>query len=1206
MNDNAADLRLGESALERGFITSAQLEGARAEQDEARKAGGPTRPLAEILLARGYITPAQAAQLGMAPEPPALRKRSDNPAAKPPGTRRAVAKPPPLGKYTLSRELGHGGKGVVYEALDTVLSRKVALKMILPEHVKDEKELEAEGRRFLTEARISANLPKHPHIVGVYEAGQIEGKHYLAMELVEGQPLLRWRRNAAFEAQVELVRDVALALHHGHEHGVIHRDVKPQNILVDGQGRPRLTDYGLAKLVGAKEDLAAAKDGRVWGTPSHMSPEHARGLAVDARTDVYSLGVLLYEALAGRPPFKGDTPSELLDKVVHDPVPPVGRFVDPSTMTPLHKAVESVCLRALAKEPGKRHATAQALADDLTSALLGAAGVKSRKPILVGGIAAGVLAAAAVLFFALRSGEDPQAKAAEAQRLQAKIDSERKAAVERARFEAEERARREREELEREAERKRLKDEEAQALLKVELIKGAEATRAAEERARAAEEARRKAEEELKKPPTPEPVKPATPEPAPKPATPVPAPNPAVPVPPAPVVVAPTGEPRALEGGVLHFEAEDFTGGEKPVQDVDYHDTTPGNSGGGYRRTQDVDIAALTDGEAGFWVGAFQQGEWMRYRFQGGGRLQFEVRYSGRNPAGLKLEIDGVPVERAVALPPLPGKRLWTTTQVTLAAIPAGTHELKLHIDTPPVGIDWFRLKPFVPVPVPEAAKLKEAEKAIQEAFRADYAKRTPADQAALAKKLLAEAAKVPEDPLAQYTMLSESREAAVAGGDVAGAFAAIDELDQVFAVDATALRLEALAAAVKAARTPDAARAVAEAHLPLIEAAVDKDDFEQALQLGSKAESAAKAAQNPGLVQRVQGRAKEIAALRDEHSKLKASIKALEANPNDAAASLSVGTYHCFSKGDWAKGVPLLAKGSDPVLAALAQKEAAAPVEPADQSALGDAWREAGEKKPGALKGRYFGRALHWYEKALPALTGLARLKTEGHLEGLYKVVGGDGLKRGLVFWVEPASAGTDPLRELTQGGKYLNTQGALSTVGTKALQFQQRSWVDYAANEAVKAVDRAGSMFGWVRSDFVAQMQGSIVNRGDDQLRQDDFALMIANRGRLFVFFNLPEARQSYSSRGTVPQSQWTLVGATWDEKEVTLYIDGHVDSVLPVQPMALPQRRTSKMTIGCDNPGSPDQFLGLIGSVMVYNRPLTSAEAAALYYGTRAKFR
>ncbi|MBI3854434.1 MAG: protein kinase, partial [Planctomycetes bacterium] len=362
----------------------------------SRKASSPNLPASPP--SQKASSPALPAKTASSPHIPVAGKPdAPDPEAK---TRRKA--PTPFGKYSIVREIGRGGKGVVHEALDTVLDRKVAIKTIHVDSSIDAKEVEAEGRRFLAEARISASLPKHPHIVSVYEAGEIEGKRYLSMELIQGQSMMRWRRmsGVTIAHQAALIRDIALALDQAHKAGVVHRDIKPQNILVDRENQPHLTDFGLAKVKGQKEDLANTVPGKVWGTPVYMSPEHAKGLAsLDHRADVYSLGILLYEAIAGRPPFRSDKPSEILDKLVREPVPPVGKFVDPASMTPIQRELEPVCLKALAKTPAERHASAKELAADISRCLGEGAGAggKKKKTLLLAGAAAAVLLLAVAL-----------------------------------------------------------------------------------------------------------------------------------------------------------------------------------------------------------------------------------------------------------------------------------------------------------------------------------------------------------------------------------------------------------------------------------------------------------------------------------------------------------------------------------------------------------------------------------------------------------------------------------------------------------------------------------------------------------------------------------------------------------------------------------------------------------------------------------------
>jgi eukaryotic-like serine/threonine-protein kinase len=279
-----------------------------------------------------------------------------------------VPAPVPFGKYLLMREIGRGGMAVVYEAKDTTLDRKVALKMMIDNPYQDPSESAQDEERFLREARFCASLAKHPNIVGVFEAGVMEGKRYIVMELIDGYPMSRWRRMGSLSVrqQVAMLRDVSLAVHFAHENGVIHRDLKPQNILVDEERRPHITDFGLAKAVGDNVSASLTAPRMTVGTPQYMSPEQAKGLkSVDRRTDIWSLGIMLYEVLTGRPPFTGVTPIEILMKVVNNAVPPPSQVLRGGHPA-LDKSIESICMKALAKDPRDRYPTAKTLAEDLS------------------------------------------------------------------------------------------------------------------------------------------------------------------------------------------------------------------------------------------------------------------------------------------------------------------------------------------------------------------------------------------------------------------------------------------------------------------------------------------------------------------------------------------------------------------------------------------------------------------------------------------------------------------------------------------------------------------------------------------------------------------------------------------------------------------------------------------------------------------------
>jgi serine/threonine-protein kinase len=245
---------------------------------------------------------------------------------------------------------------MVYRAEDTLLNRAVALKILYPELSEDPLFVE----RFRREAQAAANL-SHPNIVPVFDWGEDGGTYFIVMELVEGTSLAEMLRGgvtltAARSAQI--VAQVAAALGYAHRSGVVHRDVKPGNILITRDGQVKVTDFGIAQAVSSEDHLAEA--GSVMGTATYFSPEQAEGAAVDGRSDVYSLGVVLYEMLVGRPPFVGDTPVEVSRQHVHSEVPALSQF---SNTVP--HDLEAIAMEALSKSPSNRYQSADELRADL-------------------------------------------------------------------------------------------------------------------------------------------------------------------------------------------------------------------------------------------------------------------------------------------------------------------------------------------------------------------------------------------------------------------------------------------------------------------------------------------------------------------------------------------------------------------------------------------------------------------------------------------------------------------------------------------------------------------------------------------------------------------------------------------------------------------------------------------------------------------------
>jgi tetratricopeptide (TPR) repeat protein len=288
------------------------------------------------------------------PAPGADTARPDGTPGRPP---LPPAAPAVIGDYEILGELGRGGMGVVYQARQVPLNRLVALKMVLAGEQAGPEDL----ARFLAEAEAVAAL-QHPHIVQIFEVGRHAGLPFFALEYLEGGSLQQQLRAAPLppRAAAQLVETLAGAVQAAHERGIIHRDLKPANVLRDKEGRPKVTDFGLAKRVEGGAGLT--QSGAIVGTPSYMAPEQARGMGkvVGPAADVYALGAVLYECLTGRPPFKAVTPLETVLQVISDePVPP--RRLQPKVPADL----ETVCLTCLRKDPARRYASARTLADDL-------------------------------------------------------------------------------------------------------------------------------------------------------------------------------------------------------------------------------------------------------------------------------------------------------------------------------------------------------------------------------------------------------------------------------------------------------------------------------------------------------------------------------------------------------------------------------------------------------------------------------------------------------------------------------------------------------------------------------------------------------------------------------------------------------------------------------------------------------------------------
>jgi beta-lactam-binding protein with PASTA domain/tRNA A-37 threonylcarbamoyl transferase component Bud32 len=260
------------------------------------------------------------------------------------------------GRYRVENELGRGGMAKVYRGQDTVLGRTVAIKILAPQYAEDQGFVQ----RFRREAQAAARISNQT-IVSVFDTGSDDGVHFIVMEYVEGRTLADYLTGGGRimpDRAIDIGIDVARALEAAHAQGVIHRDIKPGNIMLDGRGDVKVTDFGIARVTATAETVA--QTAAVLGTASYLSPEQAQGQPVDVRSDIYSLGCVLFEMVTGRPPFPGDSPVTVASKhVLEQPTPPsqINQDVSPD--------LDAVILRALAKNPANRYQSATEIREDL-------------------------------------------------------------------------------------------------------------------------------------------------------------------------------------------------------------------------------------------------------------------------------------------------------------------------------------------------------------------------------------------------------------------------------------------------------------------------------------------------------------------------------------------------------------------------------------------------------------------------------------------------------------------------------------------------------------------------------------------------------------------------------------------------------------------------------------------------------------------------
>src|SRR6266567_3565453 len=260
-----------------------------------------------------------------------------------------------VGRYEINGELGRGAMGVVYKATDPTIGRTVALKtMRLDVHGLDAKEM---VRRFQNESR-AAGVLNHPNIVTIYDAGEQDGIFYIAMEFIEGitlHELMAEKRVLPADEVIQLARQICCGLDYAHSNGIVHRDVKPANIMITPNGTVKIMDFGIAKSGGS-----VTNTGQILGTPNYMSPEQVKGRPLDGRADLFSMGVILYEMLTGEKPFAGQNVTTIIYKIVNE-IPIAPRDLDVT----VHPGLSAIVTKVLAKSPEDRYQTGAEMVRDL-------------------------------------------------------------------------------------------------------------------------------------------------------------------------------------------------------------------------------------------------------------------------------------------------------------------------------------------------------------------------------------------------------------------------------------------------------------------------------------------------------------------------------------------------------------------------------------------------------------------------------------------------------------------------------------------------------------------------------------------------------------------------------------------------------------------------------------------------------------------------
>ena len=970
-------------------------------------------------------TPLPPGPAGTATACVACASRPEKTVAFAPGENPAAAEAPlrlPLSAGTVFRGLrvdavlGSGGMGVVHRARQVNLERDVALKMLWPRYASTEELVP----RFQREARLLASL-NHPNIVQVYDFGSDRGLLFLTLEYVDGSTLsaaIKEGKGTDLSWFLPIVADVCKGLQKIHEAGLVHRDLKPANIFITRDGIAKIGDFGLA--IETQDSIKLTQSGMFVGSPHYVSPEHVNEATVDGRSDLYALGIILFEGIAGAPPFDGATATSILLQHVKE-TPPDLKDVAP-WVPPL---VATIVKKLLAKDAKDRYPTADALKIDLDRAV---EQLKKPRAAAAGRPAEGAAKAERPARKTsvrpqpapLRKAPAPSAAPAPRPTKDVRTIPWRWVAA------------------------GSVMAAVVVAVLLTWILRSPEPSPA-------------------EHPPAAPPVAAA------RPALPAPAASPERPkeVPPAPPVPAapspsPAGEKDCPHGPFLdlsrrqlercirsanvaalaasycdlagrHAKAAELRRAmarelskvdEIFVSVVKVGHTLPLDEGlrvtDRIRRVSGQELTDATPEKAAPWLGSLLAG------LKPGTALEVVVDREGKE-LPLELRFDDLPIEHSEIL-------------ASAGLTPGEKPEPKPAAPDPaPPPPEVPAAPPAVPPPsrppesparlgVPDATAQKKAERTVRELFNVGV--RGRADRLSLARRMMDTArTSTSEDPAIRWVLLREARDLSAEAADLETAFAAAAATAELFDTKAEALRTAAVAVAKKSATAPEDAGPLAETLVAFADQAWAAEDFEGATGLAKDAEALARTAKALSLADRAKELGADAAdARRDREAARRVSPSGIP-RAEDSAGNLACGRYLCFWRSRWEEGLPLLERSGDPTLKSLATKERGVASTQEAAADLGQAWWDASQRKERSTpeRRRYLLRAAFWFDRSWPGTSGLQKARIVKKLDDIEAELPSRGVN--LLARMDPARDSVENPWTL-EGGRLVSSDAGIAKI--------------------------------------------------------------------------------------------------------------------------------------------------------------------------------